>query len=109
LAILSTLCSGPSELIKIPISFILLTTQSVFSANGCKCSATTQEIVQANFKAIKKMLSAGQKVKRPELIKCFDLQPFVLINTAISLWWCEDGRILVILSIKISQFYSTES
>jgi hypothetical protein len=55
------------------------------------------------------MLSAGQKVKRPELIKCFDLQPFVLINTAISLWWCEDGRILVILFIKITEFYNTEN
>jgi hypothetical protein len=50
------------------------------------------------------MLSSGQKVKFPELIKFLDLQPFVLINTTFSLSLNVYRRILVILFIKINNF-----
>jgi hypothetical protein len=50
------------------------------------------------------MLSSGQKVKFPELIKFLDLQPFVLINSTFSLSLNVYRRILVILFIKINNF-----
>jgi hypothetical protein len=50
------------------------------------------------------MLSSGQKVKFPELIKFLDLQPFVLINSTFSLSLSVYRRILVILFIKINNF-----
>jgi hypothetical protein len=50
------------------------------------------------------MLSSGQKVKFPELIKFLGLQLFALINTAISLSLNEYGRIIVILFVKTNKF-----